>query len=72
MRLLDVTIIGTIDGAELTLARDPALEFFLRLFSDRFFDWIGTTGDENHGRDAESDGVGLQARTILKEVTSDK
>ena len=72
MGLLDVAILGPIDRAELALARNAALEFFLGLIPNRFFDRIGATADENRGRDAESDRVGLQARTILKEVISDK
>jgi hypothetical protein len=72
MGFLDVAIVRTIDGSELTLPGDAALEFFLRLIPERFFDRIGAPAEENDGGDAESDRVGLQARTILKEVISDK
>ena len=72
MALLDVGIVRPIDRAEGTFPPDAALKFFLGLSRHRFFDRIGTTAEENRGRDAESDRVGLQARTILKEVISDK
>ena len=68
----DVRIVRAIHGAELALPRDPALEFFRRLFRERFFKRIGATGDENRAGDAESDGEGLQAPTIIGKVTSDK
>jgi hypothetical protein len=72
MGFLDVAILRTIDGPELTLPGDAALEFFLRLVPEWFFDRIGAPAEKNDGSDAESDRVGLQARTILKEVISDK
>ena len=68
----DVGIVRTIDRAELTTPGDAALEFFRRLFRERFLERIGATAEENDGGDAESDRVGLQARRILKEVISDK
>jgi hypothetical protein len=68
----DIRIVRPIHRAKSPLARDAALEFFLHFLPERFFDWIGATTDKNRGRDAESDREGLQARTILKEVISDK
>ena len=65
MSLLDVAIVRTIDGAELALPGDAALEFFLRLLRHRFFNRIGATADENRAGDAESDREGLQARIIM-------
>lgn len=69
---LDVGIVGAVDRAESSLARDAALEFFRRLVPERLFEWIGAAADENRAGQTESDGEGLQARRILKEVISDK
>ena len=65
-------IVRTIHRPEGPVAGDAALEFFLGLLDDGFFQRISATAEENRGRDEESDGEGLQARRILKKVTSDK
>ena len=68
----DVGIVRAIDRSKLTSAGDAALEFFRRLIPDWFFERIGATARENRAGDTESDREGLQARTILKKMTSDK
>ena len=72
MHFPDGRIVRTIHRPEGPVAGDAALEFFLSLLDDRFFQRISATANENHGRDEESDGEGLQAQRILKKVTSDK
>ena len=72
MGLLDVLIVRTIHRAQSPVAGNAALEFFLGFLNDRLFERISATGDENRARDEESDREGLQARRILKKVTSDK
>src|SRR5688500_4402435 len=68
----DVGILRTIDRSELTFAPNATLEFFRRFLRERFFQRIGATARKNRAGDAESDREGLQARRILKKVTSDK
>jgi DeoR/GlpR family transcriptional regulator of sugar metabolism len=72
MRLLYVGIVGAIHRAERPVSRDAALEFFRHFLNDRLFQGISATRNENRARDQESDREGLQARRILKKVTSDK
>ena len=68
----DIRIVRAIHRPELTSAGDAALEFFRRLVPNWLLERIGATADEEGAGDAESDREGLQARTILKKVTSDK
>ena len=72
MHFLDGRIVGTIHRPEGPVAGDAALEFFLRLLDDGFFQRIRAADEENRARDGENDGEGLQARRILKKVISDK
>jgi hypothetical protein len=72
MRFLDSRIVGTIHGAERSVAGNAALELFLGFLDHRLFERISAPGDENRSRNAESNREGLQARRILKEVISDK
>ena len=72
MALLNVGIVGAIDRAEGSFASDAAFKFFPRLLPKRSFKRIGATAKKEGGDDKESDGECLQARIILKKVTSDK
>ena len=72
MRLLDIGIVLAIHRPQGPIAGNAALEFFRDFLNDRFFERISATGDENRARAQESDREGLQARRILKKVTSDK
>ena len=72
MRLLYIGIVSAIHRAESPVSGDAALELFWHFLNDRLFQGVGTAGNKNRARDQESDREGLQARTILKEVISDK
>ena len=72
MRLLDIGIVLAIHRAQGTVAGNAALKFFRYLLNDRLLERISATSNENRARDQESDREGLQARTILKKVISDK
>jgi len=72
MHFPDVGIVGAIHRPNGPVPGDAALEFFLGLLNDGFFQRIGATADKNRACEEESDREGLQARRILKKVTSDK
>lgn len=66
-------IVRTIYWSEGPIAGDAPLEFLLGFLHDRFFQGISATADKkNRAREEESDREGLQARRILKKMTSDK
>ena len=73
MHLPDVRIVGVIHRSEGTVAGDATLEFFRHFLHRALFERIGATAEEKGGaREKESGDEGLQARRILKKVTSDK
>lgn len=75
MGFFDVRIVRPVHRSERAVAGNAALEFFLRLLHDGFFEGIGATAENKDGvRQKENDNAGLQARRILKnrKVTSDE
>ena len=73
MHFLDGRIVGAIHRSQCPVAGDAALEFCRHFLHRSFFERIGATAEEKDGaREKERDSEGLQARRILKKVTSDK
>ena len=73
MDFFNVRIVRAIDGSESAVAGDAALEFCRHFLHHGFFERIGATAAEKgDAHEKENDSEGLQARRILKKVTSDK
>ena len=73
MHFPDAGIVRAIPRAERAVAGEAALEFFRHFLHRAFFERIGAAAKEKDGADdKESGSEGLQARRILKKVTSDK
>ena len=73
MHVPDAGIVRAIHRAESAVTSEAALEFFRHFLHGALFERIGATADEKGGaEDEESGSEGLQARRILKKVTSDK
>jgi len=73
MHFPDVWIVGAIYRSESSVAGDTALEFLRHLLHRGLFERIGATAEQKgDAREKESGSEGLQARRILKKVTSDK
>jgi hypothetical protein len=72
MGFFDSGIVRTIDRAQLALAGEALLEFFGHILNGALFEWVSAAPEKKRRGGEESDGEGLQARRILKKVTSDK
>ena len=73
MHVPDAGIVRAIHRAESPVAGEAALEFFRHFLHRAFFERIGAAAEEKDGAyNEESGSEGLQARRILKKVTSDK
>jgi hypothetical protein len=70
--LSDRWIVRTIYRAQSALAGETLLQFIRHLLNRALLEWVGAAPEKKRGCGEESDSEGLQARRILKKVTSDK
>jgi hypothetical protein len=70
--LSDSRIVRTIDRAQLALTGEALLELFGHFLNGALLEWVGAAPKKKRRGGEESDSEGLQARRILKKVTSDK
>ena len=73
MHFPDAGIVRAIPRAEGAVASEAALEFFRHFLHRALFEGIGAAAEVKGGAQGEESGSeGLQARRILKKLTSDK